>query len=294
MADEDVNNPEGASPDEGTNAHAADSEVDFSSMSMDELEALVTSPDKAVEEEAHEEEAAPESEEEEVGVPEDLLKKSPEELAKMYVNLRKLNSTHINELGELRKFKKEQEESMHKAEEDRAAIVAQKLEEEAASSAEELVDFRSKLELDPVSAIDERISKKLFQVKVTQARERNERVVRELEESTRNKAVPFNRKEVEKLIASYNTKEGNALFRLHGSDAYRVAYDLYVARNVDSVLQSKVAEAAEAGKSVGKQEGVAKKRTFTEPVGMASAKSGVPDFKSMSDEELRKFVGAPD
>ena len=120
----DINNPETAPNGQAeVKADVDKKNVDDSHLTADEnLKTELEELEKQLKEQPEKPEEIPEEEEEETTeeyseteqtetdeIPDDLLKKSPAELAKMYKNLQKKLGEHSNELGELRKFREEQE-----------------------------------------------------------------------------------------------------------------------------------------------------------------------------------------
>ena len=93
-------------------------------MTADELRKKILSTQASEPEEAESESIETPEEGE---IPDDLKDKSQAELVKILVNLRKLKGRQDQELGELRKFKKQQEELQAQMEEQNLSASAQKI-----------------------------------------------------------------------------------------------------------------------------------------------------------------------
>ena len=224
---------------------------------------------------------------ERIETPEDLQGKSQDELVKMVVNLRKLKGQQDQELGELRKFKKQQEELQKQMEEQNLSASAQRMinAEARGMTPEERTAFYDKFAEDPESALLPIIQKAMHPILIQQAKQNNETVVKRLKESTKDSLVPYDEEGVNKIIASYNKNGRNELFDKYGSDAFQVAYDIYFKQNINAAVERKLAEERE------KMSGTPQV-PYTEPQGVTTSKSArTIDYEKLSFEELRKMVG---
>jgi len=224
---------------------------------------------------------------ERIETPEDLQGKSQDELVKMVVNLRKLKGQQDQELGELRKFKKQQEELQKQMEEQNLRASAQRMinAEVRGMTPEERTAFYDKFAEDPESALLPIIQKAMHPILIQQAKQNNEAVVKRLKESTKDSLVPYDEEGVNKIIASYNKNGRNELFDKYGSDAFQVAYDIYFKQNINAAVERKLAEERE------KMSGTPQV-PYTEPQGVTTSKGArTIDYEKLSFEELRKMVG---
>ena len=224
---------------------------------------------------------------ERIETPEDLQGKSQDELVKMVVNLRKLKGQQDQELGELRKFKKQQEELQKQMEEQNLIASAQRMinAEVRGMTPEERTAFYDKFAEDPESALLPIIQKAMHPILIQQAKQNNEAVVKRLKESTKDSLVPYDEEGVNKIIASYNKNGRNELFDKYGSDAFQVAYDIYFKQNINAAVERKLAEERE------KMSGTPQV-PYTEPQGVTTSKGArTIDYEKLSFEELRKMVG---
>lgn len=257
-------------------------------MTADELRKEILStqasePRKEAEVENESEETPEEGE-----IPDDLKDKSQAELVKILVNLRKLKGRQDQELGELRKFKKQQEELQAQMEEQNLSASAQKMVDAQVKgmTPEERTVFYDKFAEDPEAALLPLIQKAMHPILIQQAKQNNEAVVKRLKESTKDSLVPYDEEGVNKIIASYQKGNRNELFDKYGSEAFQVAYDIYFKQNINSAVEKKLAEERE---KLSKETNA---NPYVEPQGVSTAKTAKPtDYEKMSFEELRKLVG---
>lgn len=234
------------------------------------------------------EEAESESVETPEEVPDDLKDKSQAELVKILVNLRKLKGRQDQELGELRKFKKQQEELQAQMEEQNLSASAQKMVDAQVKgmTPEERTVFYDKFAEDPEAALLPLIQKAMHPILIQQAKQNNEAVVKRLKESTKDSLVPYDEEGVNKIIASYQKGNRNELFDKYGSEAFQVAYDIYFKQNIETAVEKHLAEEKER---IAKE---VKANPYVEPQGVSTGKTTKStDYEKMSFEELRKLVG---
>jgi uncharacterized phage infection (PIP) family protein YhgE len=232
------------------------------------------------------EEAESESVETPEEVPDDLKDKSQAELVKILVNLRKLKGRQDQELGELRKFKKQQEELQAQMEEQNLSASAQKMVDAQVKgmTPEERTVFYDKFAEDPEAALLPLIQKAMHPILIQQAKQNNEAVVKRLKESTKDSLVPYDEEGVNKIIASYQKGNRNELFDKYGSEAFQVAYDIYFKQNIETAVEKRLAEEREKLET--------NANPYVEPQGVSTGKTAKPtDYEKMSFEELRKLVG---
>lgn len=232
------------------------------------------------------EEAESESVETPEEVPDDLKDKSQAELVKILVNLRKLKGRQDQELGELRKFKKQQEELQAQMEEQNLSASAQKMVDAQVKgmTPEERTAFYDKFAEDPEAALLPLIQKAMHPILIQQAKQNNEAVIKKLKETTKDSLVPYDEEGVNKIIASYQKGNRNELFDKYGSDAFQVAYDIYFKQNIETAVEKRLAEEREKLET--------NANPYVEPQGVSTGKTAKPtDYEKMSFEELRKLVG---
>jgi len=225
---------------------------------------------------------------EEEEIPDDLKDKSRAELVKILVNLRKLKGRQDQELGELRKFKKQQEELQAQIEEQNLSASAQKIvnAQVKGMTPEERTAFYDKFAEDPEAALLPLIQKAMHPILIQQAKQNNEAVIKKLKETTKDSLVPYDEEGVNKIIASYQKGNRNELFDKYGSEAFQVAYDIYFKQNINSAVEKKLAEERE---KLSKETNA---NPYVEPQGVSTAKTTKStDYDKMSFEELRKLVG---
>lgn len=254
-------------------------------MTADELRKKILSTQASEPEEAESESIETPEEGE---IPDDLKDKSQAELVKILVNLRKLKGRQDQELGELRKFKKQQEELQAQMEEQNLSASAQKMVDAQVKgmTPEERIAFYDKFAEDPEAALLPLIQKAMHPILIQQAKQNNEAVVKRLKESTKDSLVPYDEEGVNKIIASYQKGNRNELFDKYGSEAFQVAYDIYFKQNIHSAVEKHLAEEKER---IAKE---VKANPYVEPQGVSTGKTAKPtDYEKMSFEELRKLVG---
>ncbi len=254
-------------------------------MTADELRKKILSTQASEPEEAESESIETPEEGE---IPDDLKDKSQAELVKILVNLRKLKGRQDQELGELRKFKKQQEELQAQMEEQNLSASAQKMVDAQVKgmTPEERIAFYDKFAEDPEAALLPLIQKAMHPILIQQAKQNNEAVVKRLKESTKDSLVPYDEEGVNKIIASYQKGNRNELFDKYGSEAFQVAYDIYFKQNINSAVEKHLAEEKER---IAKE---VKANPYVEPQGVSTGKTAKPtDYEKMSFEELRKLVG---
>lgn len=304
MSKEEVNNPE-STPIEGQVDEKAGGSEDYSKLSTEELERMAKGEpapvsevkDEPVKTEEKTKEPAPVKEPTEE-LPEELKGKSPEELAKAYINLRKLQSTQTDELGNLRKYKKETEEVDEQLKQYGVNSTAQTLVEKEIfdMNDDEKNKFYEKFSESPAEALMPLIQRAIKPLTVRQARSDNEAEVKRLEEKTKDGYVPYDRKKINKIIAGFTKENGrNELFDKHGKGAFEAAYDIYYKENIGQALEKSQKEFKEKALKEAEEAAKSKPNTFTEPQGPSSAsKGGKPtDYETMPMEQLEKLVGKP-
>jgi len=274
---------------------------DYDQLSDEALEALVkgkpapvktTEPVKEGEEPPAEPAPVPADE-----LPDDLKGKSADELAKAYLNIRKLHSKQDEELGNLRKFKTEADKldtDMKQYQIDATSRNIVEKEIKTMTDAEKQ-KFYDEFSEDPAKALMPYISKAIRPIAVVQAKQANETEISRLIESTKDKQVPYNRKAVDKILSTFTTADGrNKLFAVHGTKAFEEAYKIYRDQNLDAAIEREKKEFIEKATKEAEEKAAKKSKTYTEPQGAVSAsKSGSTDYDTMPMADLEKLVGKP-
>jgi len=300
MTDEKVNNQEPV-PDKGqAGEKAGEVTEDYSGLSDEKLEELVkkpvSKPEPVTEPKEGTEAPEPAPTEE---LPDDLKGKSPEELAKAYINLRKLQSTQTDELGELRKYKKDNAELDEELKQYGVNSTAQHLvkREMSKMTDEQKNLFYEKFSENPAEALMPLISEAIKPITVKQARSDNEAEINRLIDKTKDGYVPYDRKKINKIIAGFTKENGrNELFDKHGQGAFEAAYDIYYKQNINKALEASQKEFQEKALKEAEEAASKKPNTFTEPQGISSASIGgkSTNYEAMTDKELAKAVGKPE
>lgn len=316
MADEDknINNPE-PSP-KGQEEVAADGNKDDSQIAdegnlKDELEEIERKlkespkpepkqpeePEEEPEEETQEE--TQETEQVKSEIPEDLLKKSPEELAKMYTNLQKKLGEHSDELGELRKFREEQDKLKKEVENYQLSASNQHLVNNIIDkmTPEQTNEFLEKLASNPKQALIPVINEVIKPYALTQAKYNNMMAVQELKDSTKEDLIPYEKveKEVNELLSKRDKNGRNELWDRYGSGAFEKAYNEVKQRKLPEVLKQREQEIISKAQKKAEEEYKKKMKAYTEPQAPASRNVGKQvDYKSMEAEkavtELEKIL----
>ncbi|HDP36348.1 MAG TPA: hypothetical protein ENN27_00545 [Candidatus Atribacteria bacterium] len=289
MTEEKTNNQ--PSTPEGKVDEGLEKTEDYSGLSNEELEKLVKTGEvpKPAEPVGV---AKPEEE-----LPDDLKGKSAEELAKAYINIRRLHANQDKELGELRKFKEEAVNLDNQIKQYQIDATSRNLVETEikAMSEEEKQKFYDDFSEDPTKALMPYISKAIKPIATILARQANEAEIKRLEDETKESRVPYNRKAVDKILASYTRADGrNELFDRYGTKAFQQAYDIYFKQNINQAIEKEKKEFIEKANREAEELAKKKLQIYTEPQGVTSVSpSGSTDYEHMSMEELEKLVGKP-
>jgi len=304
MADEEKNikNQETASVKEQAEVKAGGN-IDDSQITGENLEAELEEIEKKLEETERKPKPEPKVEKEEakteeipkepeVEIPEDLIKKSPEELAKMYKNLRDLQSKQAQELGELRKIVEEDDRIKREIEEKRVSQIKDQILKQSLRkmTQEERDNFLNKFAEDPEEAVAPLIQKVINPFLVIQARYNNEMAINRLKKQTKDKLIPYEKyeKEINAVLDRYNTPDGrNILLAQYGSGAFEVAYNEFRNEKLPEILDEREKELISKAKEKAEEEYNKKKKAFTEPQGQASVEKvgEYIDYNSMDEEE---------
>lgn len=295
----DINNPETAPNGQAeVKADVDKKNVDDSHLTADEnLKTELEELEKQLKEQPEEEEETvaeeySDTEQADDDIPDDLLKKSPAELAKMYKNLQKKLGEHSNELGELRKFREEQEILKKETERYQLSAANQHLVNNIIDNMtpEQTNQFLEDLASNPKKALIPVISEVIRPYALTQAKYNNMMAVQELKTSTKDDIVPYEmvEKEINELLKKRDTNGRNEFWDRYGSGAFEKAYQEVRLRKAPEILKQKEEEIiSNARKKADEYE--KKIRTYTEPQGPTSRNVGKSvDFDNMDPEEAIK------
>ncbi|MCK4576249.1 hypothetical protein KAU34_07565 [candidate division WOR-3 bacterium] len=164
-----------------------------------------------------------ESDEDSFALPDKLKGKTKEEIAKMYINAEKLGSTHTAELGELRKQKAELATAKELAKKYEIEMSANKVTPKVKKwTPEEVATFIRRLGEDPQNAFADLIKPYIKPLVETTALTRNERMEEKLITDNKDKVVPYDRAEVNKVL-----KAQPELWKEYGTKAIKIAFNIY-------------------------------------------------------------------
>ena len=309
MSDKNVNNPESTPVKGQIDDKAGEVSEDISGLSqydkltdeqLDEIvkgkPASVPEPVTPAPEGTKEPEVKPVTEPTDE-LPDNIKGKSAEELAKDYINLRKKLDEVGIEVGELRKYKKENAQIDEEIKQYGIDTTAQHLVEKniAKMTDEQKTQFYDKFSENPAEALMPLIREAIKPITVKQARTDNEVEINRLIDKTKEGFVPYDRKKINKIIAGFTKENGrNELFDKHGQGAFEAAYDIYYKQNIGSALEASQKEFKEKALKEAEEAASGKVNTFTEPQGPSSASvGGNTDYEHMPMAELEKLVGKP-
>ena len=237
-------------------------------------------------------------------LPEELLKKTPEDLVKMYTNRRKLWDKQAQELGTLRKKIEEGERLNKEIESLNLNLAKEHLIKQTVKSMtqEEKDKIFEELSSDPEKAITNIVTKVMNPFLIIQARHNNEMAIKDLTEKTQDDLVKYSdyKKEVDLVIAKYNTQDGrNALFDRYGSGTFEAAFNEVKDLKLPEALKKREVELIEKATLKAEEEYKKKLSSYTEPQGVAIKKDGKGiDYKNMpaeqAIEEIEKRFGFAD
>lgn len=225
-------------------------------------------------------------------ISDDLLKKSPEELAKMYKNLQKKLGEHSNELGELRKFREEQDVLKKETERYQLSAANQHLVNNIIDkmTPDQTNQFLEDLASNPKKALIPVISEVIKPYALTQAKYNNMMAVQELKTNTKDDIVPYEKieKEVNELLSNRDKNGRNEFWDRYGSGAFEKAYQEVRLRKAPEILKQKEEEIiSNAKKEADKY--TKKVKAYTEPQGPTSRNVGKSvDYDNMDPEEAIK------
>lgn len=224
--------------------------------------------------------------------------KEEETWEQKYDNLRKLQSSQTDELGELRKKVKETEELREKTKEYQINStkdhILRQVEE---MKPEEREKFYEKFSESPDKALTPLISKLLSPFMIIQARYNNEMVISKLRKDTKDSIIPYEKyeDEINGILNTYNKDGRNVLFDKYGSGAFEEAYNAVYKKHIKEETKKEKEEIMKKAKKEAEEDFNKQKNTFTEPQGKSSAsKRGKPiNLDDLTYEQISKKVGKP-
>lgn len=309
MSDKETNNKV-TSPAKGQGDAETGGVNDYSKLSYEEHKAkvmageIVTEPTAPPSTEGKEKEnelgkEGKESETSDEDLLGDMKGKTIEEIQKAYIGIRKLQATQTNELGELRKYRKSNEELGEEIKNYGINATAQKLiEREVGDMSQAEADkFYDVFGKNPAKALMPLIQKVLQPLYKKQGKTDNEAVIKDLIKKNEDSLVPYDRKKVNKIIAGFTKQDGrNELFDRLGSEAFGEAYNIYFKANYPEALEKEQKTFKEKAVKEAEEAARAKTKTFTEKQGISSAENAgeTTDYENMPKDELDKIVGKPD
>lgn len=179
-----------------------------------------------------------ESDNTDFALPDKLKGKTLEEIAKMYVNVEKLSSEHTDELGELRKQKAELATAGELAKKYEIEMSANKVTPSIKKwTTEEIAAFIQKLGQDPQSAFASLITPYIKPLTSSAAQTRNERLEDKLIAENKDKIVPYDIAEIDKIL-----KAQPELWKEHGTKAIKIAFNIYKENVFDERMEVKETE----------------------------------------------------
>ena len=297
MTKEETNNQPSV-PDEGQTDEGLVVTEDYDKLSDEELEARVKGTPASVEPAPVTETPGPAKPVLTEELPDDLKGKSAEELAKAYINVRKLHAKQDAELGELRTFKQKADELNNIMKESHIDATARQFVNKTMQemTQDQKDNFFELLSKDPAAAIMPMVEESIKPiVRMTASQANNAEIERLKNLHNDNDRVPFDLTEVNEVLKQHNDANGvNDLFSRYGSKAYEAAYKEVRANKLESVLEKEKQEAIEKAKREAEEAALAKSRTYTEPQGVTNIESGAIDFENIPLEKFDEIVGKPE
>lgn len=238
-----------------------------------------------------EEESEEETNEEGSPIPDDLKGKSAEELAKMYINLRELQSKQTKELGELRKLKEKQEKIKEEAERYKIDATSNKLVNDYIDqmSEEDTNKFLEDFTRNPRGTLMPLIKDAISPLVRRVAKENNNKEEENLINTTKDSLVPYEkyRDEINQVLDSKDANGRRYLFDQYGSGAFREAYKIVYDRHFD---EERKAYEENIKNNAGNIAQPNNKKTFVQPQGRANTRGKNIDIDNMPFEQFKKLV----
>jgi hypothetical protein len=226
-------------------------------------------------------------------LPDEFKGKSPEEIAKMYINLRKMQAKQQSELGELRKLREKQEELKKETEKYSVNAASQELINNTIDnmSKEEADKWLDELSENPKKALAPMILEIVGPLVKRVAKTNNESVEQDLIKRTENSLVPYKKYQDEiNEVLNQKDKDGRRyLFDRFGSKAFEEAYRVVYDRHFEENRQKLEEEARKAREEAPSPK--PKKNTFVQQQTNASVNRGSDiDADNMDFPTLRQKI----
>ena len=222
-------------------------------------------------------------------LPEEFQSKTPAQLVEMYQNLRTLGNKQTDELGDLRKGKKEAEDAVEMAKKYQLNEIAKTVIPQMKKwTPEEKQSWLAKLGEDPQATLTEFVVELMKPSLTTSADTRNKQAIEDLKKKHKDAIVPYDEDEVAKILF-YNPQ----MFKQYKSGAFEAAYNIYRDKNFDGFAEKRLETKANQAKEEARIEAEKKKGAFVEPVGPASPeKRGKVNLKEQIEnmEDAEKAV----
>ena len=227
-------------------------------------------------------------------LPDDLRGKSAAEIAKMYQNLRTLQSRQGKEIGELRKYKEDKEKEAQERDKYSVDTTSEEFLSEYVDSMgkEETDEFLNEFTQNPKKAILPVIREALNPVLRRMAKQNNEEVINRLKAETKDSIIPYEKYERE-IHQVLDQKDGNGrrvLFDRFGSRAFEEAYNIVYRKHFPNERERIERELKEAREKA--DTSASRKRAFVHPQGSAlsTGKGSSVNLDDLSFKELQDYI----
>ena len=281
-----VNNQTGV-PEEGQTPEANQEQGIGNDPSFEELRKTVMemSEDSSVQLEQPEiETETVDSVEQTDDIPDDLKGKSAAEIAKMYQNLRTLQSRQGKEIGELRKYKEAMEKEVQERDKYSVDVTSDEFLAEYVDNMEkeEADKFLDEFTQNPKKAILPVIREALNPVLRRMAKQNNDEVVNRLKAETKDSIIPYEKyeKEIHQVLDQKDEHGRRILFDRFGSRAFEEAYNTVFRKHFPEERRRLEEELKEAREKADTD--ASRKKAFVHPQGAALSTKGT----SLNPEEM--------
>ncbi len=217
-------------------------------------------------------------------IPDDLKGKSAAEIAKMYQNLRTLQSRQGKEIGELRKYKEAMEKEVQERDKYSVDVTSDEFLAEYVDNMEkeEVDKFLDEFTQNPKKAILPVIREALNPVLRRMAKQNNDEVVNRLKAETKDSIIPYEKyeKEIHQVLDQKDEHGRRILFDRFGSRAFEEAYNTVFRKHFPEERKRIEEELKEAREKADTD--ASRRRAFVHPQGSALSTKGT----SLKPEEM--------
>jgi len=217
-------------------------------------------------------------------IPDDLKGKSAAEIAKMYQNLRTLQSRQGKEIGELRKYKEAMEKEVQERDKYSVDVTSDEFLAEYVDNMEkeEADKFLDEFTQNPKKAILPVIREALNPVLRRMAKQNNDEVVNRLKAETKDSIIPYEKyeKEIHQVLDQKDEHGRRILFDRFGSRAFEEAYNTVFRKHFPEERRRLEEELKEAREKADTD--ASRKKAFVHPQGAALSTKGT----SLNPEEM--------